>query len=410
MRIALINFSSPVHEQKRINNSLSEFINRLESEFEVGEFNPSDINDIDRKYYDLILNFIKTGGTESIYKKYFNNIPQPQYLLTTSLHNSLPAGLEILNYINSQGGKGKIFHGSLDKIISEIKLFAKIHRTSNDLKGKKIGVIGTPSDWLISSKINYEKTIDKWGISIQDIALKEVYNRYNELDREKISEIKEDFIKRSEKMVENNEDDVWEAVRVYLALKELVKKYDLDALTIRCFDLVTNLGTTGCLALSLLNNEGIVSGCEGDLPATFTMLVTHLLTGKQSFMANPFMINADDNIVKFAHCTVPTSICNSFISRSHFETGIGVGIQGFIPRGKASVLKIGGENLNKFYLKQGNIVENLTNPHACRTQIEMEFQDNVSDYFFNKPLGNHHIIIPGEYYELLNEFFNLTIE
>ncbi|MFW5787538.1 MAG: L-arabinose isomerase family protein, partial [Halanaerobiales bacterium] len=273
MRIALINFSSPVHEQKRINNSLSEFINRLESEFEVGEFNPSDINDIDRKYYDLILNFIKTGGTESIYKKYFNNIPQPQYLLTTSLHNSLPAGLEILNYINSQGGKGKIFHGSLDKIISEIKLFAKIHRTSNDLKGKKIGVIGTPSDWLISSKINYEKTIDKWGISIQDIALKEVYNRYNELDREKISEIKEDFIKRSEKMVENNEDDVWEAVRVYLALKELVKKYDLDALTIRCFDLVTNLGTTGCLALSLLNNEGIVSGCEGDLPATFTMLV-----------------------------------------------------------------------------------------------------------------------------------------
>ena len=46
----------------------------------------------------------------------------------------------------------------------------------------------------------------------------------------------------------------------------------LDACVVRCFDLVTDLRTTGCLALSWLLDQGVVAGCEGDIPATLTMV------------------------------------------------------------------------------------------------------------------------------------------
>ena len=42
-------------------------------------------------------------------------------------------------------------------------------------------------------------------------------------------------------------------------------KERLDAVAVRCFDLVTARGTTGCLALSALNDAGRVAACEGDL-------------------------------------------------------------------------------------------------------------------------------------------------
>ena len=35
-------------------------------------------------------------------------------------------------------------------------------------------------------------------------------------------------------------------------------------MTVRCFDLLGRIGTTGCLALAILNAEGIPAACEGD--------------------------------------------------------------------------------------------------------------------------------------------------
>ena len=59
--------------------------------------------------------------------------------------------------------------------------------------------------------------------------------------------------------------------------------------------MIEKLGTTGCLALALLNDEGIPAGCEGDLQSIFTLLIAKTLTGQAGFMANPAFINDDLN-------------------------------------------------------------------------------------------------------------------
>ena len=39
------------------------------------------------------------------------------------------------------------------------------------------------------------------------------------------------------------------------------------------FDIVKTCGTTSCLALALLNDEGIVAGCEGDMQTLLSMFL-----------------------------------------------------------------------------------------------------------------------------------------
>ncbi len=71
-------------------------------------------------------------------------------------------------------------------------------------------------------------------------------------------------------------------------------KYDLKGLTIRCFDLLSTVHNTGCIALSLLNDEGIISSCEGgDVPALISMLILNALSDEPVFMANPSSIDVE---------------------------------------------------------------------------------------------------------------------
>ena len=47
--------------------------------------------------YDLVLNFIGTGGTENYFLKDLEYLPRPIFLLTTGNNNSLAASMEILS-------------------------------------------------------------------------------------------------------------------------------------------------------------------------------------------------------------------------------------------------------------------------------------------------------------------------
>ncbi len=48
-------------------------------------------------------------------------------------------------------------------------------------------------------------------------------------------------------------------------------------------------------------------------------------------MANLNDLNLEDNTIVLAHCTVSTQLCKKRILRSHFESRIGVAIQGKLP-------------------------------------------------------------------------------
>lgn len=171
-----------------------------------------------------------------------------------------------------------------------------------------------------------------------------------------------------------------------------------------CFKLIEQIDTTGCVALSLLNDDGIIAGCEGDLQSIFTLLAVKALTGKDGFMANPSMINSRTNELILAHCTVGLKQTERYIIRNHFETEKGIAIQGLLPTGDVTIIKCGGECLDEYYLSTGTLTENTNYINMCRTQVRIRM-NTTAEYFLKNPLGNHHIMLHGNYEDTLNEFF-----
>ena len=286
----------------------------------------------------------------------------------------------------------------MEKRISDIQII-------DALKETKIGVLGKPSDWLIASDVDYEKVKDKWGVSLIDIDLEEVKENIGGFFESDVTGILPGFPNANfKKGVEQK--DIVDALKIYLGIKKTVSDYGLSALTLRCFDLLEPLNNTGCLALARLNDEGIPAGCEGDIPALFTMIVNRLITGNAAFMANPSRIDVESNCITMAHCAVPMSMVKSFGFKTHFESGKGVGIAGKLKKGPVTVSKIHGPMLDRFYVDVGSVTENTESEELCRTQIVIKMDHGVN-YFFNGPLGNHHIINNGRHANRFQEVMAL---
>ena len=112
---------------------------------------------------------------------------------------------------------------------------------------------------------------------------------------------------------------------------------------------------TGCWALAKLNSEGIVAGCEGDVPTMLTMMVVRALCGVSCFQANPASINPETGEIPFAHCTIPFDMVQRYELDTHFESGIGVGIRGYVPEGPVTICKLAGD-LSRAFVAEGKLL------------------------------------------------------
>lgn len=395
LKVGLFNLISEVHNEEYINSTLQNFIAEVEEKL-AEKFENINLKNINEKdYFPLI--FIKSGGVEGKFKQLFKQIKGPYILLSSDLHNSLAASLEIASFLRQQGEKVEIIQGDSNYVAQRIKELKKVFEIKNKLSTLKLGVIGKPSDWLIASDVDYKKVKDTLGISLIDVEMdelvKEIEQKYR-FDHPKLNDIKNK--KFNSKSIEG-------ALKIYSGFKAIVNKYKLDGITVRCFDLLEIYKNTGCLGLSLLNDEGIIAGCEGDIPALISMVVLYYLTEEPVFMANPASINIDKNEVILAHCTLPLNMADKFYLKTHFESGLGVGIKGDIREGEATIFKLSGDGKN-YFVSSGEIIENLNRKNLCRTQIRLKMNENVK-YFLQDSIGNHHLICKGDYSKLVREFF-----
>ena len=100
-----------------------------------------------------------------------------------------------------------------------------------------------------------------------------------------------------------NIDSLKLPLKIYLALKKVIKDYELDGINVRChYDFSKRLETTCCIPLSMLSDEKIVTGCEGDIITSISMFILYLLSEK--VVAYGDILDFDDikNIVMFSAC------------------------------------------------------------------------------------------------------------
>ena len=355
---------------------------------------------------------IATGGVENLFKRirtmidvetcHGASLRKTVTMIADGRNNSLAAALEILTYLGNEGVEGRIVHGTNDEIVETL-------RTKSLLSGIRIGLFGQPSDWLIASGVDRDFLRRRYGITTIDIDLQRLIDGIKAVPEAEADKVSQGIVRRARGVREPSPADLLEAAKTYLAIKKICVEERLDAMTIRCFDIVKTCATTSCLALALLNDEGLVAGCEGDMQSLLSMLLAQRLCGEKAFMANPSQLTDDSAML--AHCTIPLGMCDEISIRSHFESGIGVAVQGLLPLTDYTLFKWGGPKLDRYFVTEAKAIEMPYSNHFCRTQITLNV--NLKPYLLQHSIGNHHVIIRGRHADEIRQFMqenNITPE
>jgi len=387
--------TSSLHDEKSVALATDEFLSSLGIAYDM---RGNDYTDYGTHPLDLI--FVRTGGTEGIFCSLLPQLlernPRKIYLLASGKSNSLAASMEILSLLRQRGIGGEIIHGSREYVSQRINILERAAEARSQLMGCRLGCVGLPSDWLVASRADVIKVRERMGIQLCYIAMKELLTKVAAIpsaDDNAVDGEMSDNIRRA----------MPGAMQIYHALKSIITRDHLQGFTLRCFDLLSALHNTGCLALAKLNAEGYVAGCEGDVPAMMSMMIGRAATGVSGFQANPATIDPETGEVLFAHCTIPLDMVERYEYDTHFESGIGVAIRGFMAKGPVTVFKVSGD-LGEYFAEEGELLQCGSEPGLCRTQLRVRLNDSgQAKYFLTRPIGNHHIILPGHHKALLRE-------
>jgi len=275
--------------------------------------------------------------------------------------------------------KGVYFLSTLDfnSVRNGMKMIDSIHKLAQSrvlvLKGNKPEPI--------------DSTVENLGTKVRTVAAERFIQEYRNIsETEEVKEIARQYIEGAERVVEPTEQDVIKAAKTYVAARNLIRKYEADAITIDCLGLINSnlLDTTPCIALSKLSDEGVAAGCEADLDSTLTMLISHYLLGEPSFIGDPTVDTVRNTWIN-SHCTSPTKLSgpdgNSapYNLRGYAHLDLGVSPQVFWPEGQEVTLAK-YQRHKEMVIGSGKVIRNIDTPPSrmCITSVEVDV-DGVND-------------------------------
>ncbi len=353
---------------------------------------------------------VATGGTEQavldlVHRRRADVPWEPVVLLAHPLHNSLPASIESLARLRIDGVRGRIVQvtdlaadaAALAETIADLHaLFA--------MRGSRLGLVGEPSEWLVASVPDVDHLRERWGIELVDVDIGGTIGRTREVG---VAEAQPVAVRFTTKGAPT--EDTVAAAALHPALVATIEDADVDAVAVRCFDFITELSTSGCVALAELNDTGVVAGCEGDVASTVAMMLVRALFDQPSWIANPARIDTADNSLILAHCTVAPSMVDDLELHTHFESGLGIGLRGTFAPGPVTLLRLGGTSLERHWFAEAEIVGTGSSPDLCRTQVRLQVADDRPvGRLLDDPLGNHLVMVQGHHGDRLEDWWRMA--
>ena len=215
-------------------------------------------------------------------------------------------------------------------VFARVATFKEAIKIKRTLETSKFGIIGSRAPGFYLCEVNQLQFRKDVGPLVEYYAVGEIIERAKALDEETVEAYAKTFRKRVQMVF--NEAQFDKTVRLYLALKAFVKEHKLTALSIKCWpEWQTLYGVSVCPVLALLNDDDIMTSCEGDVSALATMVMAHAVNHEPPFLADLATIHSEQTL-KAWHCGhVPTKLCSLPVSLTEHPTmkeGMGLAVQG----------------------------------------------------------------------------------
>lgn len=197
--------------------------------------------------------------------------------------------------------------------IDDLKSLLRAIRAWKYLRTMRVIYIGDiPPHGVVSSKksSDFQYLKERFGTDFVKLEFKDYMDRVKGTDDKDAEKLAKKWRNKYTIIDERNEKLEFYA-KIYLGLKSLLSKYNANAITIDC-SWLPNIEYVPCFAFSLLSDEGIAAGCEGDIPALYAMASILGASGEPVMMGN-LNNNAthediENNIITVNHDVIPPSM------------------------------------------------------------------------------------------------------
>jgi hypothetical protein len=212
---------------------------------------------------------------------------------------------------------------------------------------------------------------------------------------DEVKAMADQYAKNAQEIVEPKPAEILDAARNYVACQRIMATENCQGISFAC------LGRTNpvCMAFSRLLDEGVTAGCEADVNAALSILLTQLLFGRSGFIQDPSP-NTVSNTLIGAHCTSTTRLegfdqpYRAEYKLRSYHTSTGASLQVLWPVGRdVTVMQFDGAA--KMILGSGKVLSNIAQPPSgcCRTAVEISL-NGVEDTGACK--GFHQLFILGD--------------
>lgn len=395
-KLAVIPFASRIHGE-RYYSQLYEELKRLFSKAGAGVevlpvvTNGEEVYELARSRGNVLPIFVAlTGGVSGLMRKLatlanYNRV----ILFGHGEHNSLPSAISARSKLELEGIGTWLFHCkqvSATECLTEVQCMVRVAIAVASLLNSKILLVGSYEGKPESAE-DFESYFEA---RVDVLPLRDFVSKLESASGEYVERFMSAF-ERAEFRVPR--DRLVDVARVYSVVLSLIEANGYDAVAIDCFPYLVEHRVTPCLALALLNAEGVVTACEGDLAALALMLISRALVGKSGWIANASAFNGE--LAYFAHCTIALNTIQNPVVVSHFESGYPYSLFGKLGRGTYTAASL-SPDFTLMTVAHGHLVESgLLYETMCRMQAVLNLGFKVHD----APVvaaSNHHVLIPGD--------------
>lgn len=274
-------------------------------------------------------------------------------------------------------------------------------RIDSALKNAHIGLAGFRADGFFNLGIDELTTFGQTGMLLDHYELSDIFN--TAVTEEEVKVSKEKVI--STFVVSGiTEFQVNKVAELSVKLKKFVDANKLTALAIRCWpEFAKNYGISPCAAMSLLQSEDYILGCEGDVEGTMSMIAHKAVGAETPFLADLSQVDFNDDVALMWHCGVaPCNLWDGVCERSldtYFAGGKGVTADFVMKSGEVMVLRLDSSaGKYRVFMQKGTGVpmKKLLKGTYVKVKFENPVKD-VLDKVVNTGIAHHLSVVYGDY-------------
>lgn len=187
-------------------------------------------------------------------------------------------------------------------VVDRVAKVAEAGRIIKSVKNMKLALVGPRQTWRVAGP--QDTTNEEWefsakfGVTLIHIEMEEITELAEKISDEDAKSTLCCLKKRTGKVLAD-EETMLHLTKVYLAVKETVKRYSLDALAAECYPFYSGLMN---LPSSWLADEGIILDTEGDIGHTMMMYMLNLAAkGGATALGEVGSMDDENNILALAH-------------------------------------------------------------------------------------------------------------